>query len=427
KNNKQTVDANSTSIFKSDYWTDLNYSDPKKCFLFEGASEGKGELTVVFLDANGNEIAEGDSVWLDLKNIKKMYERASATPDPLTPLPYQSASSTFDESDINYSPDVSPRFEQPEDETPQCLVFVHGWAMSYDDSINFSETMFKRLWWQGYKGRFAAFRWATQTSATSYNTSEWLAWKYGKSLLNYVDNYLKHQMPDYTMNIAAHSMGNIVAGSALKRGLTIDEYILMEAAIPSGCYNDSVNNYPRFLNAEAANPTPDTEAELGYRLFIQSVLGNVGKIISFFNVDDYALATGTTAFLGWPFETNWEKNQVDFKPNRLNSQNSTYGDYLFSANQPMGLQVSLGWNQDITGTYLSSRPVTDIHESMAFVARPRSKAVGAETHNASVFGSVVNLQPLCGFGADSQDHSGQFNWRIQQLGSLYQRLFEDLQ
>src|SRR5204862_6151293 len=281
KNNKQTVDANSTFIFKSDYWTDFS---PKKCFLFEGAGEGEGELTVVFLDANGNEIAEGGSVWLDLKNIKKMYERASATPDPLTPLPYQSASSTFDESDINYSPDVSPRFEQPEDETPQCLVFAHGWAMSYDDSINFSETMFKRLWWQGFKGRFAAFRWATQTSFDSYNTSEWLAWKYGKSLVNYVENYLKHQIPNYTINVAAHSMGNVVTGSALRRGMTINTYMLMEAAIPSGCYNDSVNNYVRFINAEGTNPTPDTEAQLGYRLFTQTVVQNVTKLVSFFNI-----------------------------------------------------------------------------------------------------------------------------------------------
>ena len=61
KNNKQTVDANGTFIFKSDYWT---YFNPKKCFLLEGASEGEGELTVVFLDADGNEIAEGGSVWL---------------------------------------------------------------------------------------------------------------------------------------------------------------------------------------------------------------------------------------------------------------------------------------------------------------------------------------------------------------------------
>ncbi len=427
KNNKETVDTNSTFIFKSDYWTDLDFSDPRKCFLFEGASEGKGELTVVFLDPNGNEIAEGGSVWLDLKDIKKMYQRAIATPDPLTPLPYEIGSSTVDENTINYSPDVSPRFDQPTDEDSQCLVFVHGWRMSYDDSVSFTETMFKRLWWAGYNGRFVAFRWATQTSFNSYNTSEWMAWKYGKSLANYIENYVKHEVPGYTINIAAHSMGNVVTASALKRGMTINTYILMQAAIPSGCYNDSVNNYVRFLNAETMIPTPDTEAELGYRLFTESVTANVSKIVSFFNIDDYALATGTIPFLAWPFETNWEKNQVDYKPNHFGQQNSSWGDYLFSSGKPIGLQVSVNWNQDITGDYLSSRLVTDIHESMSFVARPRSKAVGAEIHSASVFGNVVNLQSVCNFGNGQEDHSGQFNRSIQQLNAFYQRVFQELQ
>ncbi len=58
KNNKQAVDANGTFIFKPDYWNNLSDDNPKKCFLFEGVSEGKGELTVVFLDQNGNELAE---------------------------------------------------------------------------------------------------------------------------------------------------------------------------------------------------------------------------------------------------------------------------------------------------------------------------------------------------------------------------------
>ena len=367
KNNKQTVDANSTFIFKSDYWTDFN---PKKCFLFEGAGEGEGELTVVFLDANGNEIAEGGSVWLDLKNIKKMYERASATPDPLTPLPYQSESNTFDESNINYSPDVSPRFEQPQDETPQCLVFVHGWAMTYDDSISFSETMFKRLWWQGYKGRFAAFRWATQTSFDSYNTSEWLAWKYGKSLANYVENFLKHEMPDYIMNIAAHSMGNVVTGSALKRGMTLNTYMLMEAAIPSGCFSDTVNNFADFATAEQNNHvTPDTGADNGYRLFLSSAATNVGKLVSFFNTVDFALQTGTTPLplqgLGWPFQTNWVQNEIDYKPNHFSNVTLDYYDFFPNASQ--GERSVFFFN----GT--NARTVIDAHETMAFVARPRSR------------------------------------------------------
>jgi hypothetical protein len=202
--------------------------------------------------------------------------------------------------------------------------------------------------------------------------------------------------------------------------------MLMEAAIPSGCYNDSVNNYVRFTNVEETNPTPDTEAQLGYRLFTQTVVQSVTKLVSFFNIDDYALATGTIPFLGWPFETNWEKNQIDYKPNHFNLQNSLWGDYLFSPDKPSGSQVSLNWNPDITGAYLSSRPVTDIHESMSFVARPRSKAAGAELHNATVFGNVVNLETLCDFGGGQQDHSGQFNRSIQQVPGFYQRVFQEI-
>ena len=47
-------------------------------------------------------------------------------------------------------------------ETKQYIVFVHGWNMSYEGSQNFAETMFKRLWQRGYKGRFgtcAGRRW----------------------------------------------------------------------------------------------------------------------------------------------------------------------------------------------------------------------------------------------------------------------------
>jgi len=47
-----------------------------------------------------------------------------------------------------------------------------------------------------------------------YNESEYIAWKSGKSLKQYVNN-----LPaGYARNVVAHSMGNIVTGSALKGG-----------------------------------------------------------------------------------------------------------------------------------------------------------------------------------------------------------------
>src|SRR5437763_3651385 len=54
KNDKQKIDANGTFIFKPTYWNNLSDDDPKKCFIFEGASQGKGEVTIVFLDQNEN-------------------------------------------------------------------------------------------------------------------------------------------------------------------------------------------------------------------------------------------------------------------------------------------------------------------------------------------------------------------------------------
>jgi Regulator of chromosome condensation (RCC1) repeat/Alpha/beta hydrolase of unknown function (DUF900) len=416
----QTIYIGTRYIFKPDYWTGLNANNPKKCLLFEGAGEGKGELEIVFYDQNEIEIGSGGSVWLDLKNIKKLYERAVATPDPLTPLPYQSGNSAFNDTDITYSPDVSPRFDEPVGEEPQCLVFVHGWRMSYYDSVSFSETMFKRLWWAGYKGRFAAFRWATQTSADSYNTSEWLAWKYGKSLANYIENYLKNQLPSYTINVAAHSMGNIVTGSALARGMHINNYMLMEAAIPSGCYVDSVNDYAPFLEAEQTrHATPDIAGDNGYRLYLESFTTNVGKFVSFFNVNDFALATGSTFPVG---HTNWEQNQIDYKPNHFS--NITLDYYDFFPNEPTGRRSVFFFG----GT--DTRLVTDPHETMAFIARPRSKATGAEPHSASMLGQLsgtaINLHQLCGFDSDQSDHSGQFSWRIQQLGPFYDRIVEEL-
>ncbi|MFA7344692.1 MAG: hypothetical protein WC003_10335 [Terrimicrobiaceae bacterium] len=50
----------------------------------------------------------------------------------------------------------------------------------------------------------------------TYNASECRAWKCGESLMQFVNN-----LPTgYTRNVVAHSMGNVVAGSALKKGMS---------------------------------------------------------------------------------------------------------------------------------------------------------------------------------------------------------------
>ena len=295
-------------------------------------------------------------------------------------------------------------------------MFVHGWNVTRDEGVNFSETMFKRLWWQGYNGRFVSFLWPTLTGVSSFNTSEWIAWKTGKCLQNYVQNYLQHEMPFYPINVGAHSMGNVVVGSALKRGMRVNTYIPMEAALPSGCYVDSVNNYPPFLAAESQKATPDG-SDNGYRLSLAAAAGQFNRLVSFFNIDDFALATGTSFYI---LNTNWEQNQLSYKPNRFSN-----GFYDFVPTAPEG-QRSVFYFGDF-----NDRLVLDPHETMSFVARSRSKAFGAETHSASLVnqlgGVAVNLETLSGFGGARDDHSGQFNRPIQQLDSFYSRLLMELE
>jgi hypothetical protein len=66
----------------------------------------------------------------------------------------------------------------------------------------------------------------------------------------------------------------------------------------------------------------------------------------------------------------------------------------------------------------------------AFVARPRSKALGAvegADGNPLPHGPItgdVNMRTLFDFGLDESDHSVQFNRRIQQLDGLYSRISE---
>jgi len=408
-NNGNNIIGSDPFLFPNDFWDDVDDTTTKH-LIFEGVSDGKGKLKLVFYK-NGQKIGEGGSVYLELMDIKYMYERGAATPDSAF-IPYNSTNTIFDDSGFTFAIDHGKIYKAPTDEQKTALVFVHGWNMSYEDYISFSETMFKRMWWQGYKGIFCTFRWATLTGVDSYNTSEFRAWKYGKSLKEYVDT-----LTDYTVNVAAHSMGNVVAGSALKRGMSVNRYFLMEAAIPGGCYNDAVNNYPPFINREQLHPTPDTVSDLGYRLYVGPAQNNALKIINLYNINDYALAAGAYPVFG---NVSWEGNQIGYKPNSFAAKTYSYDQGPPTAPYPMGQRCFL------RGTFsLSERPVLDIHESMSFVARPHSKAIGAEPSSSSVFPNSIDLQGY-GFNAQRTDHSGQFNRSTQELNDFYKSIFNEI-
>jgi hypothetical protein len=310
-------------------------------------------------------------------------------------------------------------FQAEPDETNEAIVLVHGWNMTDPDRRTFSESFFKRLWWKGYKGLFASFAWPTYNVdhdfqgwiPDHYNKSEYVGWKYGPALKAYMDSISKS-----SKHLAAHSMGNIVVASALKAGLRPSSYVAMEAAIPAGVYDSSfaVNSYQDFLDEEETNPTPNMAIALGYRGLMDDISGGGSNFHNFFSANDFALKTGTTAVIG---RTNWESNQIDHKPNWLY--------YYFHRPDASGTAKNRresGWAWDPQG-----RDITDHHEVMSFIARPRSEALGARIGNTSGF-TPFNLAtiPRYPFGTDRTEHSGQYQRPIQKTNMFFNTLLDSM-
>ncbi len=440
------VSPSQTFVLKKEVFASLTDTQSKAFFLFEGAGIGKGQLKLVLIDRNGGE-TEGGSVWLYLTNIKAMYERAVASIGFNEPWNY---AHTSDLPAFTASVTVDPQdwaFQQPTDETKESLIFVHGWKMDAEDTRIFSETMFKRLWWQGYKGRFRVFRWPTYTGDYSFSDSEFVAWKCGAALKSYVEGSVPGaSLPsDYTRCVAAHSLGNVVVGSALKQGLNPTRYLLLHAAIPSGCYDtsDAVNGFANpssassafnavpsmavfgsmFSGGEGSQPTPDNAApDWGYRGFLTGVTG--GQFVNFCNPEDFALTTGNTVGI----DTNWLAWQFGYKPrNRVIDSPEINYAYRYLSSAPSGQRLKLYRYYDSShDTITAERFAADAHESMAFLARTRSLPIGADLQAGGSITSTVNLNADYGFGRSRADHSGEFRRPIQTVSEVYGRIREAL-
>ena len=412
-------------------------------YIYEGNSEGKGELGVVVI-MNGEEIAEIGGLHLHLTDVRRMFERVKATPEQIDDPGLFRGSSVPPALDMGWVDDSwNYPFEEAWDEDTEdkkYVVFVHGWRMTYRGSRSFGITMFKRLWWENFKGRYSAFRWPTyaaeqdhlgfielegeakellQAYLSQYNHSEYRAWKSGISLKKYMESLPS----DYSKNLVAHSMGNIVGGSALREGLAVRNYALLNAAVPATCYDGRSVLY----QAPSSTPVPvagwivniqlwnfptigddlvTSVRALGYKERLKTVSGN---LINFYLQDDEA-----TSFAWELNNSHWKPVvQVDQGPFEFPYQ------YFYEPNPPAG-ETRKMWVAP------PARVLTDAHEVMAMDDRSKTKAVGAEgrTDGSVNIALSVNLDAEYGFG---KEHSAEFERDIQRLGAFYKRLKSEIE
>ncbi len=375
--------------FPSDFFT----NGATKYLLFEGAGAGAGQLVLTI--KNGSNVVAQTSAWLELHDVQDFFEQAYAT-NVTSSKPPSSLVSDF--GIARHATTIA------QDETNQIVVFIHGINNTVADYEASSATIYKRLYWSGYRGRFAAFRWPcaylypTARNPFLYNLGEFFAFKSGTALRNYLSS-LKSDRPDlagYAINLYAHSQGNVVTSEALLQGAPFDNYILSQGAFPAHCYDTNAPFLQKLLDAETnsvnAVQTPFYPVDGGYHGYCSPIHGN---LINFFNTNDFALASGVTAGL----QTNWEENQRTQKPEAFLGGPS----YIYAPSTHI-----------TTGYYtFGSYTVTDLQEIKALVARSRSRAVGAQGGLGGVINGEVNLQDSFDFGKTRSEHSAQFNRPIQ--------------
>jgi hypothetical protein len=422
-------------------------------FLFEGKTEGPTNLRLQFIGPD-DRLHAADEVHLVLASIRDFFEGARATPVDGFQPPYQTGGRV---PSVGWQT-VHEQRMFPEGETDQMIVFAHGWRMPALERQNWSEIFYKRLNHAGYRGRFAAFSWPTLSADESvalafftFNPSEHRGWKAGGALADYLGS-LK-QRTGFPIQMVAHSMGALVGAEALRQGAPVDNYVMMQGALSASCFDTQNGLYIReFTDRENQAGTPDLAGAFGYRNYLAGVNTN---IVNFYNEQDFALRTGATRIYAAPAVGLagdwglWEVNNILFKPQPLNTVEITLRRPFVRVNQlgpnlrtyayrdgtPGIYQFGFGlfgpgWNplRPPRIGWSLERQLTDPHESMAFLARSRTRAVGGESRTGGKVGGSVNLngQPFR-FGPTASDHSAQFNRSMQEgMKDFYEQLLRQL-
>ncbi len=398
----------------------ISADSPTLNLLFCGKSPGRGQL-IVTIKRGSVEVGRFPPVYLELLDIKDMYERWTVgegdggNPEVL-PLPSVRALGAGYMS-AGHSRPFSYSSSDPEDR--KYILYVHGWNLTPEQKDQFAETAFKRLFWQGYKGRFGAFQWPTTfgfgayikdstvfktylngalaliTDPTNYDRGEWSAWRSGLGL----ERLLLRLHVDYDANVYmfAHSMGNVVAGEALRlateenRGLLVSTYVASQAAVPAHCYDGT-----RAEDLAAISPIPGIPLPPGgslypetpnvYKNWFASNAAAVNQTVNFYNENDYAL-----------WNDCWQLNQY-LKPDQTDVPDQPY-TYLYDDSDYDVIQDKFKKRADVTLAPTQLRfgtraDLQDRYEIMAFAAEARSKALGAVIVGNEVFQANVNLGGL---------------------------------
>jgi Alpha/beta hydrolase of unknown function (DUF900)/Bacterial TSP3 repeat len=412
-------------------------SDKTIHLLFEGSNLGNGRL-IFELWKNDQKVLDLPPVHLALSSAKSYYETwtvgDSTIPESIVSADHYAfwpatVATPKLGTGLSLTTPVKP-------EEKDYIMFVHGWNMSPDDKTQFADTMYKRLWHQGFKGRFGAYRWPTFYTSTvglnNFNGSEERAWNAAAPLANLIQERSLIFNVDGTskVRIFGHSMGNIVCSEALRTfgpSAPVQAYISGQAAVAAHCWDsrtvaaggprlmdftlglsgsylsNTANIYRSYWQPAAGTDAPHKWEIDGRPSYMSSsyMPGNV-KYVNHYNIDDWALV-------------KWELNQK-VKP----SFNYNYGWVPGTA-----LSSSSNFYKNLLPPIPLLCPA-DRFQIFSWASEARSYATGAEPATRGLFTDRVNLSaPPYNFDGMHKGHSAQFRSTIQKRWIYWNQFIKD--
>ena len=407
----QDLDIIPKPFFNGSFAPEVNSENSVIHFIFEGVSAGEGTLALVANDASGNKL-EVPLVPMKISKVTDMYEHwtvgdtVNMAVSAIQDTPWRTGDSgIYDESG-------------PEDD--DCIVFVHGWRMKEWERRYFASTSFKRLWHQGYKGKFFHFSWPTEWTprrdggwfdyildrldnppedSDNYADSEEKAYHSAKGLL-WLLNKLKSEYGANKVRLFSHSMGGVVGSEALHQhtqtssGILLNTYAPCQAAMAAHAYDRNAPERPPHTVIDPTGwNTPEVYASYKFNGSAQYFdrLSKAGKIVNFHNRKDDALRGWN---IGQSFKPNWiiPLEYYNYGVADLGAPEAFY-HYPLNKLHPRYLNLN-----------------DDVYEIYAHAAEARSFALGV--NEVTIFRNF-NLNsgfsnPASNFGDTKEDHSAQF-------------------
>ncbi len=202
------------------------------------------------------------------------------------------------------------------------VFFVHGFNVHIDEAWDWSQAMFKRLWWSGMDAGFTAVRWYGNedqiwvpkikpfTNANGYGTRNYHQNVFNAFRTAGAFSRAANQMPGKRKYYIAHSLGNMLVCAARQfHGLVYDKYMMLNAAVAMEAIDPSADAKqimtPKLWRAYPDNvkashwcelfDEPDERCKLTWR----GLFKDVDNVVNFYSSKDEVVANGNGNWK-WP-------------------------------------------------------------------------------------------------------------------------------